>query len=361
MDCADSSLMSGAEYMRHFTRLAADKRVPLCGTFDITRNCGMSCTHCYCRGVEAGGPGMTTERIARLFDECADAGCLYALLTGGDPLLHPDFPGIYLKAKTCGMFVTVFTSATTVKDDVVGLLRDLPPRQVEVTLYGGKAETHDAITGVPGSFRQCLSGIEKLMQAGVKLGLKTILMNSNIHELDLMEDIAARYGVNFRFDACIFPRFNGDMAPLSMRVAGSAVAEKEFRKEKLASDWCGLRARHEGMEQIDSLYWCGAGITAFYVSPEGILRPCMMVRSVTYSLANGSFIDGWRDITGRMSAKKLDARSPCAGCEKKSVCGYCPGFFEMETGSEQLPSAYLCEVGAGRLARINERNGRISV
>ncbi|MBA4386565.1 MAG: hypothetical protein C0404_01210 [Verrucomicrobia bacterium] len=358
MDCPDSSLVSAAEYMRKFTRLAADKRVPLCGTFDITRECNLSCVHCYAKGCNSSNAGaggaqrLAAGRMARLLDECADAGCLYVLLTGGDPLMHPDFAGIYFKAKMNGMFVSVFTNGTNVKEEILNLFQDLPPRQIEVTVYGGTAETNDRITGVPGSFKRCLGGIEKMLERKLNVGLKTILMKENAGELDLIEDIAARYGLNFRFDACLFPRLDGDAAPLKLRMGAEAVVDKEFAREKIASEWSGLHERHGKVEQTDLLYWCGAGVTAFYVSPDGMLQPCMMVRSVTYNLADGDFKSGWRDIASRMSTKMLEEKSACRGCERRGVCGYCPGFFEMETGSENVPSQYLCEVGAGRLARI---------
>jgi sulfatase maturation enzyme AslB (radical SAM superfamily) len=48
-----------------------------------------------------------------------------------------------------------------------------------------------------------------------------------------------------------------------------------------------------------------------------------------------------------------DARSSCRGCEKKLLCGYCPGFFEMENGSETSPSEYMCAIGQHRFAKLN--------
>ena len=50
----------------------------------------------------------------RLLREAADAGCLMMLLTGGEPLLRPDFLDIYTAAKRLGMIVTVFTNASLV-------------------------------------------------------------------------------------------------------------------------------------------------------------------------------------------------------------------------------------------------------
>ena len=46
----------------------------------------------------------------------------------------------------------------------------------------------------------------------------------------------------------------------------------------------------------------------------------------------------------------------CRGCEKIALCGYCPAFFELETGREDRHSDYLCRTAAYRYdAVVNAR------
>ncbi len=134
-------------------------------------------------------------------------------------------------AKTNGLLVTVFTNGTLITDEIIQLFKDLPPQSVEISLYGATAPTYEKITGIKGSYKQCRNGIKNLLDHNINVKLKTILMTLNLHEFYDIENIAKNYGVNFRFDPAIFPCFNGNKAPVLLRVDPEEVVEKEFSNE----------------------------------------------------------------------------------------------------------------------------------
>jgi radical SAM protein with 4Fe4S-binding SPASM domain len=298
---------------------------------------------------------LKTNAILRLLDDAAEMGCLFLLLTGGEPLLRDDFAEIYRHAKRIGMLVTVFSNGTLMKEPILDLFSELPPRCVEITLYGATDAVHDKITDMPGSLRRCREGIDALQDRGVGVRLKTILMNGNRHELDDMRKLAADYGLKFRFDACIFPRLNGDRHPVSLRIPASEAVDREFEDVEREQEWVQLFDRRGGITRSTALYRCGAGTTAFHVDPYGHLQPCLMVRNVKVDLRERSFDEGWREIELAMGARKVNDTSRCRTCEKSILCGYCPGFFELETGTEIGHSDYLCAIGHRRLERLQAR------
>ena len=189
---------------------------------------------------------MNTSKILSVIDEITEAGCLYLLITGGEPLLRNDFPEIYRHAKTSGLILTVFTNGTLLTDRVMDLLEDLPPRVVEITLYGATALTYEKITGIPGSFAQCLKAVRRLLERKIPVGLKTILMTTNSHEFFDIEKIADNFGVRFRFDAEIFPCLDGDHSPLVLRVPPEEAIEKEFSDKDRARKWVRYFERTHG-------------------------------------------------------------------------------------------------------------------
>ena len=171
-DCARIDWPDDSAYFRDLFQRASAARVPLAGTLDLTRRCNLRCVHCYLgpqEGVRAAGDReMSTAQVLAILDQVVDAGCLHLLITGGDPLLRRDFPEIYRHARLSGLDVTVFTNGTPVTDRIIELFRELPPRVVEVTLYGATAGTYERITGVPGSFERCLAGVRRLHDGGVR-------------------------------------------------------------------------------------------------------------------------------------------------------------------------------------------------
>jgi len=244
--------------------------------------------------------------------------------------------------------VTVFTNGTLISDGIVRLFEELPPRSVEISVYGATEPTFERITGVTGSYQECLSGIKKLLERRIPVRLKTILMTLNSHEFADIERMAEDFGVKFRFDAAIFPRLNGDQSPLGLRVSPAEAVDKEFSNNERIDQWENFLENHQAGTASDDLYQCGAGLTGFYIDPCGSLRPCLMTTSLSYDLLTGSFSVGWQEITARIREKKTGHDFACNTCSLKLHCGYCPAFFELENRDAQVRSEYLCTMGRSR-------------
>lgn len=351
MDCAQ--IFNNTEFFQQFHQKALQRRVPLGGTLSLSNRCNLQCVHCYLGRQNDVLEELSTKQWCALLDEIADAGCLYLLLTGGDPFLRKDFATIYTHAKIRGMIVSVFSNGTLVTGSLVDLFRDMPPRLIEISLYGATPETYEAITRVKGSFQKCLQGIEQLLHAHIPVALKTILMTINRHEFYAIEKMAKDYGVDFRFDAGIVPCFDGNRSPLDLRVSVEEVIEKEFSDMQRGQNWYHFHKRMKSVNIDQALYHCGSGRTAFYIGPEGILQPCLMRRSVQYQLIGGDFSTGWQAMLPQIRAKQAMKGKQCHECEKVTLCAYCPAEFELENGSEIIPSEYLCRLGHERFIRID--------
>ncbi|MBN1670753.1 MAG: radical SAM protein [Kiritimatiellae bacterium] len=345
---------SDSAYFLALNRRCREQRVPLSGTVDLTLRCNLRCRHCYAADAPAGESGseLPTERLLALFDELVDAGCLFLLFTGGEPLLRRDFARIYTHAKRAGLMVTVFANGTLIDEEAACLFADLPPRAVEISLYGATAATHDAVTGVPGSFARARAGLDRLLARRVPVKLKTVLMTLNDHEFEAMEELARACGVKFRVDPAIFPRFNGDRAPLALRVPAERAVACELADPERLKGWRTYFERAHGRPLPDRLYQCAAGITSFHVDSSGNIQPCVMTPHLKVPLREGRFRDAWARVGPLVAARSPGPAFPCNTCDKRAVCGFCPGFFRLENGVETAHSHYLCALGERRLRQL---------
>lgn len=346
--------LGGLDAMRRLRTRARAQRIPISASIALTHRCNLRCAHCYARGDSDGGQERTTGFWLGLLDQLADAGCLFLLITGGEPLARPDFAEIYRHARDRGMIVSVFTNGTLVNDAVVALFRDRPPRVVDITLYGLSEETYQRVTGAKGVFERVWAGVQRLAAAGISLGLKTVLMTHTRSELEAMEAAARQLGARFRLDGALFPRFDGDRAPLDLRLPAEDVAAIEFSSASRASSWAAFHRRAGGhrMQAGDPLYICSAGMTHAHIDPAGALHPCVMVRRVAQPLDRVAFPAAWEALGAQMTERRLPQKSPCIDCGKAVLCGYCPGFSELETGAEDRVSEYQCKLGEARLAQL---------
>lgn len=358
MECHGGSAEAGENYFLQLSDKVFRHRIPLNGSIDLTSRCNLRCVHCYAGPQTSqegpGGKEMETSRILDIVDQMTAAGCLFMLLTGGEPLLHKDFMPIYRHMKSKGLVITLFTNAVLIDDAIADLFAELPPHSVEVSIYGATEATSEKITGVNGALGRCLTGIKRLTDRGFRhIQLKTILMTLNSNEFYEIEKIAADLGLDFRMDATIFPRLNGDRSPLVLRVSPEEAVEKEFSSDKRLQGMQKYFERMKGQQQSDDrLYICGAGVNSFHIDAHGNLMPCMMPAGISYDLAGGSFADGWNKIIHDIMKLKAGENYPCAGCEKISICGFCPAFFRLDSGSEYVKSDYMCAVGSRRLEMI---------
>ncbi|MCP5152310.1 MAG: radical SAM protein [Chromatiales bacterium] len=358
-------------------RKAMAARVPLDGSIALTHRCNLRCIHCYLGDQSAirrhRDQEMSTEEVTGVIDALVDAGTLNLTITGGDPMVRRDFPAIYAHAVRRGLLVTVFCDAVLVTERIVSLFRELPPRMVEVSLYGATAETYEAITQVPGSFARCLAGIERLAASRLRFKLKTVLMRANRHELDAMRAIARHYGVGFHFDTALFPclpngdnggRANADRArdgrratvdvaapttatrgldgPLAQRLDPEEAARAHLSDPEYAAELAAFHARTRALPASDALYVCGAGLTSFHVDPYANLQPCTISTNLRYSLREGSFADGWNGPVAGLRELRAAPDHACTTCDKRGLCAGCPAVFAAETGAADRRSAYVC-------------------
>lgn len=360
-DCPQFGWPDDASFFGDLFRRAQAARVPLSGTLELTRRCNLRCVHCYlgpqARVRREAGREMTTAQVLALIDEWAAAGCLSLLITGGDPLLRQDFSEVYRHAKLAGLDVTVFSNGTTIRRRHVELFQDLPPRAVEITLYGATAATYERITGVPGSFRRCLEGMRRLTEGGVRLELKTMLMTLNRHEFAAIEDVARGLGCKFRFDPLLNARFDGDREPLALRVDPGEVVRLELADETRREAWLGLSADNPEIQASEQVIQCWAGVTGFYVDAYGTLQPCVMLPWLSHRLAGSTFAEGWARLAG-LTGVRARADNQCVACQKRPYCGYCPGLLWLENGDPEIASDYQCALGAERLRAITAYSER---
>lgn len=335
--------------------------MPLCGSMELTHRCNMKCVHCYLGEQSihwsASEGELKTEQALSIIDEVVEAGCLFFLITGGEPLLRKDFPEIYRHARSRGLLVTVFTNGTLISDSILDLFGDLPPQTVEISLYGASSETYETITRTKGSFGRCLAGIEGLLKRNINVRLKTILMTLNSHEFFEIKKMAVDYGVKFRFDASITPCLDGNRSPLMFRVPPEVSVDNEFSDKNMIQSWRDYLEKYRDYTDPDTLFNCNAGIISFHIDPYGNLKPCLMTKEPSYYLPSGNFSAGWRDVMPRIREIKVGIDYLCNRCERRDLCNFCPVGFKLENGGIDMHSEYHCAVSRLRNNMIRAKCG----
>jgi len=354
MQCPPIPNKSYREFSENLRLKTQAGRIPLNGSLELTQRCNLNCLHCYCIQKNA-AKELSTEKIKSLLDEMARAGCLWLLITGGEPLLREDFSQIYLHAKRCGFLINLYTNGTLIDDEKIRLFKEYPPYSIEITLYGAKKQTYETITGVEGSFDRCIDSINSLIKHNLPVQLKTIAMTINKDEVFQIKDFAKKQGLLFRFDPDITPRLDNSKHALKFRLTPREVLclDKEDKDRK--AEW--QRHIEESMEPYpgDELFVCGAGRNMFHIDSYGKMSLCLGASNISFSLAECSFDEVWNRYFPEILSLKADPNNPCLKCELVSVCNNCPGASYLENKDMNKPVAYLCELAHLRLKEFGIR------
>ena len=347
MSCIDE--VSIQDYARRLIKRPQGKRIPLSGTLELTFRCNNRCLHCYvnqpAHHEKVREKELSSTEIYRLLDNMAQEGTLWLLLTGGEPLLRPDFEDIYLYAKKKGFLITLFTNGTLITPALVDFLKEFPPRFIEITLYGATEGTYEKVTQMPGSYQRCRRGIDLLQEGEIPLKLKTVVMNQNRDEFVATKRFVEGLGLEFRFDALLNGSLDGSKDMRRMRISPQQVVELDLGDPQRCQAFRRLYERAKGEEpDREHLFRCGAGLWSFHIDPYGLLSLCNMARTPSYDLRHGTFAEGWHELFPLVREQRAVRDNPCLECGLIHMCDQCPGWSQLERSDPGVPVDYLCRV-----------------
>lgn len=339
---------------------------PFTLAWEITRACALRCVHCRAEAQPKRDPReLSTEEGFRLIDQITEIGGPILVLTGGDPLMRRDiFDFISYAGKDRGLRVALSPSATALvtrerlrKAAAAGVTR------THISLDGATKESHDSFRQSPGSFQRTLDIMDNLRDLGMSLQMGTTVSRHNVHELDAIADIAARYGAVMLNVFFLVPTGRGaaeDMispeehervfnwmydlaktAPFDVRSTAAQhyrrvviqrrrqeAAEAASRGEKMAAGPAG------GMHLTGAGYSFAAGLgqsamkgvndgNGFaFISHIGEVCPSGFLEIPAGSVRRMSFVDIYRDsplFRELRDYTKLKGR--CGVCDFREVCG----------------------------------------
>ncbi len=357
MNCSFQPEYTLDEWTEQLFRLIPHERYPISSSIELTERCNFACVHCYINqpaaDMKAKAQELSTDEWKAVLDHMAEAGCLFLLITGGEPLVRADFEEIFIHARQKGMLVTVFTNASMLSPEHVDLFDRWSLHSLEVTLYGATEATYERVTGQAGSFERCLRGIKLALAKGVKISLKTVLLTVNQHELNAMKVLTESLGLTFRYDSTLWPRLDGSMDNQKYQISNDEVMAMDLQDPERLNGWLEAADSFKGQYlRAEKVFTCGAGYRAFHIDAHGGMSPCMMVRKPSYPVLDMGFRPAW-DKIGEIHTLKRRLNTECETCPAAALCTQCPGWSLAVHGDYETPVQSVCELGRLRVKQIS--------
>jgi radical SAM protein with 4Fe4S-binding SPASM domain len=338
---------------------ASSLREPASGVFELTGRCNLACRMCYIRKPldehRARSEEISAEEWVNVAREAVDQGMLFLLLTGGEALIRPDFFEIYEPLRSMGIIIALYTNGTLVTEDVARDLSRMPPNSVGVSLYGASETTYEAVTGVQGSFKQCVAGIERLLARGIALHVRSTVCTLNVHELEDMRALASAWGVPFALDPFLSKRRDQARSAVPrIRLSAGTCLDLENKDPIAVGDWCAIQGSTRD-EDEGGAYYCSAGKNTFVIGPSGDMNVCIDLPFPGAKPLDIGFSEAWHQV--QQFVASTPAASNCRRCNVKGYCGRCPGWSYTETGTLTEPVQFLCDIAQERRRRYSSKVG----
>ena len=171
-----------------------DYESPLFIAWQLTSECNLGCLHC----CEDSGHSMPDEMghddIQNFVKQVVDMKIPYVAISGGEPLLHPEFFEISDFIRKGGASLKVETNGLRIDRKAAKRIAEMNFRSVQVSVDGATQAAHDKLR-LNGDWQKTIDTIKYLIEDGVNTEIVFVPTKFNIHEIGDAIDLAASLGV----------------------------------------------------------------------------------------------------------------------------------------------------------------------
>ncbi len=220
---------------------------------NITKKCNLACRHCYL-GVSA-NTHMKPSIFEKAVSQFEDMGGLKLMVSGGEPLLHPEFWKL-MEFLTSFEFRMVLLSNGTLIDKRTARKLSSYVHEVQVSIDG--ISSHDLLRG-RGSYDKAMHGVSNLKSCGIQVSIATMIHRYNASEFEEMQKL---------FSDLEVVSWNVDVPC----VAGNLKENKDYVLDARDAAVFLKYGFGAGGHESSGDYTCGSHLCA--VSPDGNVNKC---------------------------------------------------------------------------------------
>jgi radical SAM protein with 4Fe4S-binding SPASM domain len=266
----------------------------------VTWRCNLACAHCYlgpARGVD-----LPVAMIAALAREFEAMGGLRLLISGGEPLMHPQWERVNAVLMALPVRRVLLSNGLLLTEQI---LESLAVEEVQISLDGLEGG-HEALRG-RGSFAKAVAAARRVRAAGLDLSVATMAHPGNLGEMDGLAELVESLGAReWGIDApCVAGRLGGN----------PALAVGPDQAAQAMAHAFGGSYHGSGVDEAGRPMACGLHLCT--VAASGAVAQCGFYLDQPLGRAEEGLWTCW----ARRAPKALSQIQGCAACEAAVDCG----------------------------------------
>ncbi len=309
------------------------RRVPLV-TLYLTERCNSRCVTCdYWRH---GRVDMSLAAVRGLLPSLVQLKTRVALISGGEPLLNPEWPAIAELLRESGLKLWLLTSGLSLAKYARRAAQLF--EAITVSLDGTHRATYEAIRGLD-AFDKVCEGIRAVTDLGARVGLRVTLQRANYRELPdfvtLTRQLGARSVSFLAVDVAnphAFGRTDDFAADLALRPEDLPVLDRlltsmeqvhaeDFRSGLIAESPRKLRRIQQYFAAVQDggaypAVRCNAPEFSAVVDAKGLVHPCFFISGPPRQAMPG-------DLAGALNGEAMRALREAIHGGERAECATC--------------------------------------
>jgi radical SAM protein with 4Fe4S-binding SPASM domain len=285
-------------------------------SLEITNKCNLKCIHC-CVDSKLNNEedDLSTDDIKSILDKLVEWNPERIILSGGEPMIRPDFNDIilYLNKKYEGKIV-ISTNGTLINKNNVKILAE-NVHQVDVSIDGIDEETCSKIRG-KGVFSKVIENIKLLQSHGMnKISLSMTIGAKNAHLEEKFKELNSQLGT--------YPLIRGFSAigrgkdsEDTFSYKGETYIPKDISKERFGICPCSAAKREVFIRYNGDVYPCPS-----FMEDEYLIGNIFDIEKLSILNKKNNF----KKVYDIESLLQLADLRKCIDCKVNLFCWSCPG------------------------------------
>ena len=303
--------------------------------FELTDCCNLACRHCGSSCSPKGATFIDKNLIYKVLDEVRNAYGTQPMicLTGGEPLLHPDFFEIASYVNASGFYWGITTNATLINKDVATKLHRYAMTSVAFSL-DGECDSHNALRGSATAYGRCIDGIVNVVEncPNTVTMVTTVVSKLNLHQLDNIYNTVCSLGVDSWRLTNVDPIGRAKQSDLLLDGSQLVDLLRYVRNKRndpsTAVDvtyGCShyLTERFEN-ELRDGYFLCASGIYTASVLCNGDIFACLDIERLPHlvqgNVVTDNFVDVWEHRFEVFRQDRTLLNDKCRRCADREYC-----------------------------------------
>jgi MoaA/NifB/PqqE/SkfB family radical SAM enzyme len=311
---------------------------------EITGRCNMGCLHCrgkISRNFVNGQQDMPVWAVKKVIDfayEHSEDGFVEIVLSGGEPILHPELEEIIKYCDQLGVFKEITTNGSLVDEKYVNMLKKYNITNMSVSIDSSLPEVHDDFRQCPGAFDKAIKSIKLMLENGINTRIRATISKKNMNDFCNIADLAVSLGVS--------TLAVGPMLPVGNAVGlKGTLFDNQDEMRQFIDTFHSVREQYKGkldiitnecLHDLDGgeesegtleqtvLNGCTAGVVTFNVLLNGDITPCSMFHvPIANIYTDEDLLARYRNSEVVKNLLDRNYKGKCGVCGKKYECGGC--------------------------------------